>query len=89
MFFLQIFAPPLPHSLSATPTGVILPPRTTASTMAERGGRRGGRRGGHQPEEEKWVPVTKLGRLVKDKRISSIEELYLHSLPVKEYQMVD
>jgi small subunit ribosomal protein S2e len=26
---------------------------------------------------------------VKDNRISSIEELYLHSLPVKEHQMVD
>ena len=28
-------------------------------------GRRGGRRGGRRDEEEKWVPCTKLGRLVQ------------------------
>ncbi|KAI3409225.1 uncharacterized protein J3R85_019584 [Psidium guajava] len=46
-----------------------------------RGGRgdRGGRGRCRAPrqEEEKWVPVTKLGRL------------YLHSLPIKEYQIID
>lgn len=35
------------------------------------------------------MPVTKLGRLVKDGKIKSIEEIYLHSLPIKEYQIVD
>ena len=35
------------------------------------------------------VPVTKLGRLVKDGKIKSIEEIYLFSLPVKEYQIID
>jgi hypothetical protein len=35
------------------------------------------------------VLVTKLGRLVKENRIHSIEEIYLHSLPVKEHQIVD
>ena len=40
-------------------------------------------------EEEKWVPVTKLGRLVKEGRIKKIEEIYLHSLPVKEHQIVE
>ncbi|KAL4331105.1 hypothetical protein AHAS_Ahas13G0466800 [Arachis hypogaea] len=60
-----------------------------------RGGRgdrgRGGRRrgGGRREEEEKWVPVTKLGRLVKDSKISSLEQIYLHSLPIKEHQIVD
>ncbi|KAL1365881.1 hypothetical protein HN51_013833 [Arachis hypogaea] len=60
-----------------------------------RGGRgdrgRGGRRrgGGRREEEEKWVPVTKLGRLVKEKKISSLEQIYLHSLPIKEHQIVD
>jgi small subunit ribosomal protein S2e len=34
-------------------------------------------------------PVTKLGRLVRDKKINSIEEIYLFSLPIKEYQIVD
>ncbi|CAH2058457.1 unnamed protein product [Thlaspi arvense] len=51
---------------------------------------RGGRRGGRgAAEEEKWVPVTKLGRLVKDNKIQKIEQIYLHSLPVKEYQIID
>ncbi|KAL1225568.1 Small ribosomal subunit protein uS5z [Cardamine amara subsp. amara] len=55
-----------------------------------RGGPRGrGRRGGRVPEEEKWVPVTKLGRLVKEGKIQKLEQIYLHSLPVKEYQIID
>merc|ERR1712230_77709 len=56
-----------------------------------RGGRgRGrGRRGVRKDEEKEWVPVTKLGRLVKDGKIKSIEEIYLYSLPVKEYQIID
>ena len=35
------------------------------------------------------MPVTKLGRLVKAGKISSIEEIFLHSLPVKEAEIVD
>ena len=31
---------------------------------------------------------TKLGRLVKAGKISSIEEIFLHSLPIKEAQIV-
>jgi len=56
-----------------------------------RGGRggRGGRPGPKGKEEAAWVPVTKLGRLVKDGKIKSIEEIYLFSLPVKEYQVID
>ncbi|ORX96870.1 40S ribosomal protein s2 [Basidiobolus meristosporus CBS 931.73] len=52
-----------------------------------RGGR--GRRGGRNDEEKQWVPVTKLGRLVKDGKIKSMEQIYLFSLPVKEYQIID
>ena len=33
--------------------------------------------------------MTKLGRLVKAGKITSMEQIYLHSLPVKEYQIVD
>lgn len=33
--------------------------------------------------------MTKLGRLVKDGKIKSIEQIYLFSLPIKEYQIVD
>ena len=63
--------------------------------FGSRGGDRGrgrgrgrGRRGG-KSEEKEWQPVTKLGRLVKAGKINSMEEIYLHSLPIKEYQIVD
>lgn len=35
------------------------------------------------------MPLTKLGRLVKDKLIKRLEEIYLFSMPVKEYQIID
>lgn len=59
----------------------------------ERGGR-GGRgdrrgRGAGKDEEKAWVPVTKLGRLVMDGKIKSIEQVFLFSLPIKEFQIVD
>ncbi|CAD5218735.1 unnamed protein product [Bursaphelenchus okinawaensis] len=55
-----------------------------------RGGPRGPRRGrGGREGEGGWTPVTKLGRLVKEGKISSIEEIYLHSLPIKEYEIID
>ena len=57
-----------------------------------RGGGRGGRdrpggRGG--PPKDEWFPKTKLGRLVMAKKISSLEEIYTHSIPIKECQIVD
>jgi small subunit ribosomal protein S2e len=63
-------------------------------SRGDRGGERGrrgrrGRRGGAKSEEKEWQPVTKLGRLVKAGKIQSMEQIYLHSLPVKEYQIVD
>jgi len=54
----------------------------------DRGGR-GGRGGGRDKDEKEWVPVTKLGRLVKESKIKSIEQIYLFSLPIKEYQIID
>merc|ERR1712149_103142 len=56
-----------------------------------RGRGRGGRggRGGQGKEEKDWVPVTKLGRLVKDGKIKSLEEIYLYSLPIKEHEIID
>lgn len=44
-----------------------------------------GGRGGD--EAEVWVPCTKLGRLVKEGLIKSLEQVYLYSLKVKEYQV--
>jgi len=55
----------------------------------DRGRGRGGRPGGKGKEEAAWVPVTKLGRLVRDGKIKSLEEIFLFSLPVKEYQVID
>lgn len=51
--------------------------------------RRGPPRRGRRDEEKGWTPVTKLGRLVQANKVTSIEEIYLHSLPVKEFQIVD
>merc|ERR1719421_975276 len=53
-----------------------------------RGGRGRGRGRGKQ-EEKEWQPVTKLGRLVKDGKIKSLEEIYLYSLPIKEFEIID
>jgi len=61
----------------------------------DRGDRPGGDRGGGKPrgrkEDEKgeWTPVTKLGRLVKDGKIKSLEHIYLFSIPIKEHEIVD
>ncbi|XP_062942003.1 small ribosomal subunit protein uS5-like, partial [Cynocephalus volans] len=49
----------------------------------ERGARRG------KAEDKEWIPVTKLGRLVKDMKIKSLEEIYLFSLPIKESEIID
>ena len=38
---------------------------------------------------QEWIPVTKLGRLVKDGKIKSLEEIYLFSLPIKEHEIID
>ncbi|VDP27438.1 unnamed protein product [Soboliphyme baturini] len=60
-----------------------------------RGGRGRGRGRGRgvggrgKDSEKEWVPVTKLGRLVKDGKIKSLEEIYLYSLPIKEYEIID
>ena len=72
------------------------PARGGFGSRGDRGGDRGrgrgrgrGRRGAGKSEEKEWQPVTKLGRLVKAGKIKSMEEIYLHSLPIKEYQIVD
>jgi small subunit ribosomal protein S2e len=40
---------------------------------------------GKGESEEKWVPLTKLGRLVLSGKIENMEDIYLHSLTVREY----
>jgi small subunit ribosomal protein S2e len=56
-----------------------------------RGGRgRGGRgRGRGRDDKDAWTPMTKLGRLVLANKIQSLEEIFLYSIPIKEYQIVD
>lgn len=60
-----------------------------------RGGKSGNQRGGPgrsrgaKDEDKEWTPVTKLGRLVKDGKIASMDEIYRYSMPVKEYQIID
>lgn len=62
------------------------------------GGRQGGRPGGRKPfgkkrrgprKEKEWIPVTKLGRLVKENQIKTLEDIYKFAVPIKEYQIVD
>ncbi len=60
---------------------------------AKRGGRgfgkgKGGRRP-RGPEEEEWIPLTNLGRLVKMGEIKTLEQIFYHSIPIKEFQIVD
>ncbi|KAL0216001.1 hypothetical protein P9112_008185 [Eukaryota sp. TZLM1-RC] len=65
------------------------------SVAGKRGGFRGGfrgRRGGprrRRDDTQEWTPMTKLGRLVKEGKIGSLEEIFRHSLPIKEYQIID
>merc|ERR1712033_105841 len=40
-------------------------------------------------DEKGWTPVTKLGRLVQDGKIKTLEEIYLFSLPIKECEIID
>uniref|UniRef100_A0A2K5JZX5 Small ribosomal subunit protein uS5 n=1 Tax=Colobus angolensis palliatus TaxID=336983 RepID=A0A2K5JZX5_COLAP len=44
---------------------------------------------GGKAEDRGWRPITKLGRLVKDMKIKSLEEMYLFSLPIKESEIID
>ena len=63
---------------------------TRGGARGGRGGARGGGpRGGARGDDKDWTPLTKLGRLVKYGMIKSLEEIYTHSIPVKESQIVD
>ncbi len=44
-----------------------------------------GRRG--DGDKKEWVPVTKLGRLVKAGLIASLEQIYVFSLAIKEFEI--
>jgi small subunit ribosomal protein S2e len=38
---------------------------------------------------KEWIPVTKLGRLVKAGYVKSLEEIYLYAMPLKEAEIID
>lgn len=49
----------------------------------DRGRGRGRPRGRPRDDDKEWVPVTKLGRLVKENKIKSLEDIYLFSMAIK------
>ena len=70
------------------------PAENNQEKKPKRGGRgfgkgKGNRRGPRDQKEEEWVPLTNLGRLVKMKLIKKLEQIFYHSIPIKEYQIVD
>lgn len=83
--------------MSAPQSGA--PERRGRGGFGSRGGRgdgpRGRGRGGGAPggrgreEKTEWVPVTKLGRLVKARKIQRLEEIFLYALAIKESEIVD
>merc|ERR1711966_544759 len=40
-------------------------------------------------QKKNWVPITKLGRLVKQGKIGSIEQIFYFSIPVKEQEIIN
>uniref|UniRef100_A0A2K5Q2C8 Small ribosomal subunit protein uS5 n=1 Tax=Cebus imitator TaxID=2715852 RepID=A0A2K5Q2C8_CEBIM len=44
---------------------------------------------GGKAEDTEWMPITKLGCLVKDMKIKSLGEIYLFFLPIKEPEIID
>ena len=83
--------------MSAPQSGA--PERRGRGGFGSRGGRgdgpRGRGRGGGAPggrgreEKTEWVPVTKLGRLVKSRKIQRLEEIFLYALAIKESEIID
>uniref|UniRef100_A0A8C9E1J7 S5 DRBM domain-containing protein n=1 Tax=Phocoena sinus TaxID=42100 RepID=A0A8C9E1J7_PHOSS len=72
------------------PSGVAGPEAPGAPGMRGCGGFLGGFGSGTWGRELKeWLPVTKLGRLVKDVKIRSLEEICLFLLPIKESEIID
>merc|ERR1719240_1454139 len=60
-----------------------------SSTRNSGRGSGGGRRYTAENRGDSWHPCTKLGLLVKDGKIKSLDQIFLHAIPIKEYQIVD
>ncbi|EFC50645.1 ribosomal protein S5 [Naegleria gruberi] len=66
--------------------------RRGRNTFGQKGGdrrKRGPKRGPRKDESGSWVPTTKLGRLVKEGKVKDIRDIFVHSIPVKEHQIID
>jgi hypothetical protein len=48
-----------------------------------------GNHGGFHGSKEEWVPLTKFGQLGKTGKLRKVEEVYLHSLAIKEHQVLE
>lgn len=46
------------------------------------------RRRSFQQEEQPWVPMTRLGKLVSTGKLTSLDEIFLDGAKIKEYQIV-
>jgi small subunit ribosomal protein S5 len=53
------------------------------------GDRRRDRRRESSQNLEQWVPRTRLGKMIQEGRVTSIEEVFVGGLPVKEPQIID
>ena len=40
-------------------------------------------------ETSKWRPLTKLGRMVNNKDITSFEQIFKLAIPIKEVEIID
>ncbi len=63
--------------------------RGMASTDRDSGFSGRGRGRGRRGDKEGWVPCTKLGRLVQAGKFGKLEEIFLYSLPIKEFEIID
>lgn len=54
-----------------------------------RRGRRDSRRRSEPSETEPWVPKTRLGKMIQEGKISSIEEVFVAGLKIREPQIVN
>lgn len=60
--------------------------------MSHRSGRRGGRRDDRRDRSqnlEQWVPRTRLGKMIQEGKVTSIEEVFQGGLQVREPQILD
>ncbi|KAF3812943.1 hypothetical protein GH733_019285 [Mirounga leonina] len=43
---------------------------------------------GARTKDKEWIPIIKLGHLVKGMKIKSLEEICLFSLPIKDSEII-